>query len=282
VCKQTDGTFESHFRFKPDGFARLVGKDLLVSADDCEDLTACPDLDPRPGPDNINQVVLTGTFRQRVQQTNEYTNLIHGGRSWSTVGPSLGSAALSKDTGVRLAAADPSQAAIDPQSAEVPNLDCMASCFPGDEYCLRYTLPDRYAVPMRQFAKIVSDPSRTSMAKADLLKLFAEANDECNRSDITFASSTVRNQGEECVMTAEINPSTQLAIRVLLPGTLEGKWQPQSPTTFLTFPSADTAPIVAFNDEDWEYGFGGEVRRVWVQPSELIVETFNGCSRVSY
>jgi hypothetical protein len=278
TCQLADGSYESHFRLRPANFESLNGHDVVVNAATCTDLTVCPDLDPRPGLEYLHQEYRTGRFRQRVESTTIYTGILRPGQHWSIVGPIVGSAAsIPSDTGFRLASvATPSQT-----EQNLPSLQCQEHCTPGDEFCLRYSLPSKYGTPMRALAARILQDFHSSIAKTELMSLFQEASDECSRSDIDIVNQTITNDGKECIMTALLNPNSGLAIRILIPAHLSGIITSIAPPT-LTFAAPEFAPVVAFNNEDFEFSFGGEIRSAWIASDNITIETYNGCSKVSF
>lgn len=121
-----------------------------------------------------------------------------------------------------------------------------------------------------------------TIAKAEILELFEEETDPCERSDVSIQEDRVINTGLECYSDVKLDFSgiDVLKFTIEIPSRVEAIREVGDTNSNFRFESSDKALFLSIENEFLNKDYGGYIHQISKSESEIIVETDNGCIKI--
>ena len=157
--------------------------------------------------------------------------------------------------------------------------DCRRECADNTAFCLRGPLPDRIRRSMGQlYIRASTITGRDVLAKSQLMKIFNQTDDPCNRGDTIFADNRVTNEGGACILISAQVAELDMGVELAVPRHLSGSWSiTQGGGIFVEFTETDKSPQLRFHNDAINRNGGGHIRSVSANSHEVLFETNGGC-----
>ena len=172
---------------------------------------------------------------------------------------------------LRRSSAEPRLAQVGPSQSV-----CTDLCRDHPELCTYLEAPEDLTLSLQSLhGDLQSAAAAGSLAKLAIMRLFGQESDPCERSDLLVSRSELSNSGqEECSLVSPIgggasdDPTT--TAEIVLPPDLEAVWSPWP--TGVRFEDPEKGPRIEVA-AGTDILLSGEVRRVDLEPSVLMIET---------
>jgi hypothetical protein len=258
------------FTAKPARYGKDYGQVIKVSAGQCADLTVCPMVGDQ-------QYLLTGRQNIQIAQWQQVTNLIYGLTSYSVEGPTEPvEAADTRDqlppTLSRIAyTADQistsfASAVLDNRgvtvAASTKPIDCRAECNLQNPspLCEVAPYPANTQQPLVQLESRLQKP-RVSISSMELLKMFGQEKDDCQRGVTSIADGRLSNSGNACDVSTKLQQLNVDAI-IKVPPKVTGLITESGQAIHIEFPEPSQAARLELSDTGLNSRFGGYIKSI--------------------
>jgi hypothetical protein len=135
---------------------------------------------------------------------------------------------------------------------------CKQVCDARSPYCLRVSIGSSEQEGLRRLQQaLLANPS--SIKKADIMAMFGQGSDECERDDVSLAGGLVTNSSKNpgfCNLTTEL-PNSSLAIQ--LPQTMHGEYRRSRSRVVAVFTDPATRARLFLSDQQLNSDWGGDI-----------------------
>lgn len=207
TCAYSDGRYGAWFNSRPNEYG---SSSVLVNAGACEYLPVCQYLD-----DGYHTI--RGSFRLTNIQWGKNTNLLNGSTVYYAFGDPEKAASIKggytpipASLNLRALHYVKMLSAIMPAATDG---SCETQCAIGSPNCLRLGPVQDYAPSLKQLYQRLRERPAT-LPQADLLAMFNEAEDPCNRGSTTITGGSLANSGDECNLKASLPQVADVFINV--------------------------------------------------------------------
>ena len=161
-------------------------------------------------------------------------------------------------------------------------IDCRSECSEMSWLCIYGSLTDNIRESMlNAYNRLSSIEMGSRLPKSELMKIFNEQDDPCNRKNTVFEDGRITNEGDACVIRAPIS-EWEIGVELAIPARLAGSWSVTNGDISIAFTDQATSAELRIDDVDLNSEWGGLIRSVKVSREKVHLETVNGCVVVSY
>ena len=152
------------------------------------------------------------------------------------------------------------------QDNSIPS--CRRECANATANCLRVDVGSTERAGLRRLQQSVAVSPRL-IKKADILAMFNQVADDCERGDTSFESGYVENvgTGRSCNIRTSL-PGSEIIIQ--LPQTVRGRWSLMPPGNAAIFEDGTTRASIHFTDRFFESAWGGDIKAVFSEPNNIV------------
>ena len=159
-------------------------------------------------------------------------------------------------------------------------LDCKSECSSNSEFCIYGSLTDDIKNSLlKLYTRLGSLGSEGRIYKSELMKIFNQTDDPCNRDNTVFTGTQIVNTGKECVFSVPI-PDWEVEVEIGMPTRIAGSWSFNNGDLSVAFADKATSMELRIDDEGLDSEWGGRIRSVRASREKVHFETENGCMAV--
>ena len=159
--------------------------------------------------------------------------------------------------------------------------ECEAQCAPGGTFCMRVAVPvaDNMSTKVSKARDLLADPNRDKVGHNELMSLFDQRQDSCNRDDTKLSGGLISNSGAtNCSLTSDVSRgATKIKVTIGLPPQVTAVRTLNAQNMVLIFSDPTSSPTLSISDADFDQEYGGVIQRVAAAKSSAVVSTSRGC-----
>ncbi|UVO37635.1 hypothetical protein KUL72_04385 [Bradyrhizobium arachidis] len=272
ICQLDSGPTVAYFDSKPTNYGDKGP--ITVYTNGCRDTRLCMD------PDTVydsGTVTLDNIFNW--QYDGRFgTYGAYGSRQQSDNGRNFSPAERFKWVYLRLATSytEVSRVAFGkPKDNSVAT--CRQECDAGNPWCLRLSMAGNEQSGLKNLLQVGAS-SPPLVKKADILRMFGQASDDCERGDTAISGGVVENRGRACNMISSTSVSD---VVVHLPPVLRGKWSVQGANVQAIFDDDATRGNLHFTDKTLDEQYGGPINAVYGEGDKVMGFSVGAASCIS-